>query len=366
MNIMYIVFSFTMGGTERLLIDQCNEMCKRGNSVFVCIINNYYDEELLSLFDSRINIYKLERKPGSRLYIRYLIKIAMLAIKSRIQIIHGNGMNTVEAALIVKILNPKIKLYWTVHDTIGITDLTKVRLKILSFFTYKIIAVSKCVKNIIIDCGIDSSQVDIIYNGINWNKFVPLKVSKDNPGMIRIGNVARITPIKAQDVLIDALGEVVKSHSNIVCEIAGAAAPDDRAVLETLKDRAAMLNIADKVIFKGSINDINEFYNSIDIFVIPSLKEGFGLAVLEAMAMEIPCILNSVEGPKEIVDITGTGILYDGTSLGLAEKLNMIIDNLSYYKQLSKIKAPIIRRMFSVEEMCERLEFCYDYVHKKK
>ena len=78
-----------------------------------------------------------------------------------------------------------------------------------------------------------------------------------------------------------------------------------------LEDLTKELQIDDKVIFKGYISneDVPKALNEMDIFVVPSINESFGVAAVEAMACEIPVIASSVGGLKEVIVDKETGYL---------------------------------------------------------
>ena len=64
MKIMHLLFSFTIGGTERLVSDICNEMVERQHDVHLYIVNDLLSEELIATLDERIHVYLQKRKPG--------------------------------------------------------------------------------------------------------------------------------------------------------------------------------------------------------------------------------------------------------------------------------------------------------------
>ena len=74
--------------------------------------------------------------------------------------------------------------------------------------------------------------------------------------------------------------------------------PDERR-LEALTER---LGVEDRVIFEGPRHDIGAFLNAIDCFVFPSISEGFGIAVVEAMMAGVPVITSDAGGLAEIVN----------------------------------------------------------------
>lgn len=102
-----------------------------------------------------------------------------------------------------------------------------------------------------------------------------------------IGHVGRFSPQKNHNFLIDIFQYVEKSEKSAVLLLLGAG---DRK--EKIESKVRQLGLQDKVIFLGSRDDIPEVLQALDVFVFPSLYEGFSIAVTEAQAAGLPCILS--------------------------------------------------------------------------
>jgi len=88
-------------------------------------------------------------------------------------------------------------------------------------------------------------------------------------------------------------------------------------------------------VFKGWVKDVNELLNDADLFVLPSLDEPFGIAILEAMAKGVPIISTKTKGPIEILD-DQTALLINVNDAGdLADKICLVAEN----KNACKVRA---------------------------
>ena len=116
-----------------------------------------------------------------------------------------------------------------------------------------------------------------------------------------IGAVGRVAPIKNYEIILRALPAV--PDAVFICF--GRFSPDN-AYCRRLVELAASLDVSDRVVWAGNSNDIAGDIHCIDVFVMPSFTEGFGMAALEAQAAGIPSVLSS--GIPSVVDL-GLGLV---------------------------------------------------------
>lgn len=112
---------------------------------------------------------------------------------------------------------------------------------------------------------------------------------------IVVGNVGRLCNQKNQLFLLDLFSKYLSKHHNALLFIIG-----EGPLEEALKNRASELKISESVIFLGKRSDVNDLYNAMDIFVLPSVFEGLGVVLIEAQANGLPCI-SSLNVPREAV-----------------------------------------------------------------
>lgn len=131
-----------------------------------------------------------------------------------------------------------------------------------------------------------------------------------------IGMAARLFDFKGGHVFIKAL-EILKSKNiPFIAKIAG-----DGPEFNTLKTLIKNLNLEDSIEMLGWIDDLQSFYNTLDIYCIPSLSEPFGLVILEGFASSIPLVVSDASGPMEIVQNDHDALVFpkgDHTQMAIA------------------------------------------------
>lgn len=362
MNIVYLLFSFTVGGTEKLVTDICSEMSRSGQHVHLYIVNKHYDKQMLERLPSGVTVTCRNRAVGSGSKWKEMLALFQYCKKYHIDVVHCNSLDAPELLLAAKLFVPKLKVVYTVHGMNQYATLNKLRVLYRNLFCSSIIAISNSVKDDILQQGASARKVSVVYNAIDLSKYPLQNQKKFNQDRIVIGNVARIdSAIKGQDILINAIGRLKDKHT-ITCYFAGAADGGHKDDLYQLKMLAqdAVHGSSSEIVFMGNVDDIPGFLSQIDLFVLPSRYEGFGISLIEAMSMGIPCISSDTNGPREIIGDHERGTLFNvNDAQDLADQLEKIITDYPRYKKQAKTAEVFVRQNYNIENMCAQLGAIY-------
>jgi glycosyltransferase involved in cell wall biosynthesis len=172
-------------------------------------------------------------------------------------------------------------------------------------------------------------KVRVILNGIDtvcFQKRVEAKSLRQSLGIPNgvpvIGTVGRLTPVKRQELLLQAFAQVLKKSPHAHLLFVG-----EGPRLKELQELARQLNVADVTHFAGYQTEPQRFLHLIDVFTLTSESEGIPQALLEAAAAGIPAIASSVGGIPEVIDNGRTGLLFpsgdvDALAAGIATLLS--------------------------------------------
>ncbi len=151
------------------------------------------------------------------------------------------------------------------------------------------------------------NKIHVIYNGINLKKFDKREkktLYRKKEQEIILGTAGRFTKQKNHHFLIDLAHELKKRNLFFKILIAGTGKLESE-----IKNRTIRENIYETFVFLGFQKNIKSFMCSIDLFLLPSLWEGFGYVIVEAMACHKPVIAFNISSNPEIIKNESNGIL---------------------------------------------------------
>jgi len=209
-------------------------------------------------------------------------------------------------------------------------------------------------------------QLILIHNGIDPYKLEFLskdearikifeKISKNYGNIFRtnilIGTVANLYPTKGIKFLIEA-AEHFKNNDDVAFVVIGEGS--EREELEkNIKDK----KLEKKIFLIGQIRDGYKLIPAFDIFILPSVKEGFPWALIEAMAAKLPVIATRVGAVPEIVDNGKNGLIVEpGNSAALAGKIKELIASDYLFKELPIQGHQTVLFNFSEDKMIKEIE----------
>ena len=114
-------------------------------------------------------------------------------------------------------------------------------------------------------------------------------------------------------------------------------------------------------IFLGFRHDIDELDAACDIFVLPSLREGLNVSLMEAMASGKPCIANKIRGNIDLIDIGKGGFLLNNQVEEYTESIKELIDNRSLLEEYGKYNREKIKQ-FSLEKILNDVKKFYETI----
>jgi glycosyltransferase involved in cell wall biosynthesis len=217
----------------------------------------------------------------------------------------------------------------------------------------RIVAISRFVKQSVLDCGFADERVEVVYDGVP----VPEAPATGGEGT-RIGCVGYLLPEKNQKLLIRSLPLVLARHPG--CRLILAGEGPARAGLERL---AGQLGVAGSADFAGHVEDVASVYRSLDVFLFPSIAEPLGSSLLAAMSYGLPCVALARGAVPEVIENGVNGLMVgDSDPKAFAEAMNRLLDDQILRACLGAAARKAIEERFSVEHMARGTVEVYERV----
>ncbi|PQO38072.1 glycosyltransferase family 4 protein [Blastopirellula marina] len=223
------------------------------------------------------------------------------------------------------------------------------------------IAVSEAVKTYCCkNLNIQPKDVRVIHNGVDLNRFRPSldQNKRFSRGTIVIGMVALFGSDKGHDVLLEAARCLASDGLDYELRLAG-----NGSQLPRMEALARELGIESRVKFVGLIDDVELFLQDLDIFVLPSLREGLPMTILEAMASGIPVAATNVGGVGEVIENDKNGLLLPPKNAGaLANILSKLIVSRDLRDRFGASGLQTVKERFSFTGVAGKIEALYQEI----
>ncbi|MBK9099574.1 MAG: glycosyltransferase [bacterium] len=355
-KILYVITSLGIGGAERLLLSYLKLLDHKKYDFHVIALWEKPDELLKDISEyCEVTILKIQ----SRFSPLVVFQLAKLFKQQNPDIIHSHLFQARFYAAIAHLISKRGILVTHKHNNVNPKkhNIFLLLEMISIFLSKKVIAISNSVKKSLNRYElIPSKKIFVLHNGVDYDKFFKIadsnKILKENP--IIIGTVCRLEPQKGISYLLLAMKIILTKFPSVKLEIVG-----DGSLLHELEALAKKIGISNSVKFFGKFADVIPFYKRMHVFVLPSLYEGFGIVLLEAMASGIPVIATNVDGIKEVVVDGESGILIPAKNPeAIADAVLNIIENPQLAEKL--VDAGVKRsKLFDIREHVMKLDNFY-------
>lgn len=234
------------------------------------------------------------------------------------------------------------------------TELNFFEINVVKKCLSKIICVSNGIKDSLIKQGIDHSTCIVIYNGIDTTitpTLSPEEIKQElgfKEDDLLIGTVGSLIKRKRFNDLIDSTFYLVKKKggNRLRCLIIG-----DGPEKKFLQKKIDRYGLNERVLLTGFKSDAISYINAMDVFVLPSEREGFSRVVLEAMLMGKPVVASKIIGPSELVVDRETGFLFNtGNIQELTDCISHLLSSSQLRNEMGKAGRRRVVENFSIEQ----------------
>lgn len=335
MKIVHVIFCLQYGGAETMLVDIVNQQAIN-NDVSLLIVNDDYSNELLQTIDNKVSIKRLGRRKSKLDFLSFFKSIRL------IEQINPDVIHCHDCSVILFTPFWKYKTVLTVHAM-------SLPLKGVNLYS-RVVAISNAVKeDVYTRKHVDTSM---IYNSVKIHciKQRQPHALKEKVKIVQVGRLYH--EVKGQHLLIEAVALLCKqSGMSIHLDFMGDG-PSRKFLQQLVQEKG----LEDVVRFIGEVDRsyIYEHLCDYDLLVQPSLTEGFGLTIVEAMAAKLPVLVSDISAPMELIQDGKYGFSFEsGKSENLAKRLDSMIAHYNALGEKVNKTYDYCMNTFSVESMVD-------------
>lgn len=364
-RVLHVIGGGEFGGAERHILNLATAMDPQRVAITVCCL--FADPFVKVAREEGINALAIPMR--HKLDFSIITKLRDLIKQEDVDLVHTHGVRANLVGRLAARMAGKDTVVTTVHSLLT-QDYPDVFSRLANMFierasrglTTHFIAVSGGLQKALLQQGIPEKRVAVIYNGLNpadfdvdhtpgtWRQ--KMGISPDVPLVAIIG---RLHPVKGHRFFLQAAADILQSRPDVRFVVVGCGPERPR-----LEEYAQRLGINHGVIFTGFVSDVSEVLPDLNLLVIPSLWEGFGLTALEAMVAGVPVVATSVGGLPEVVDHGTTGLLVPpADDTGLARGINWMLDHPREAGDMAQLAKSAVEEKFTAAVMARKTEDLY-------
>jgi glycosyltransferase involved in cell wall biosynthesis len=323
MRIVHVVLALNVGGLECMLIDICRKQALKAN-VSLIVVNDSYDRGLLNCVKNDVPCVLIKRPPGSR-NPWHLLRLLRALLRLDPDIIHLHQLSLI--SLIRLLPFPRIT---TVHLALREPQPPVVAREYLCGISG---AVGETIKRVY-----PRAVCAIVANGVDFSRIAARNKSPDGP--FNLLQVSRLDhSVKGQDLLLRAIAVLRDRYAkdNLTVTFVGRGSS-----LEYLQSLARELGVARQCLYMGEKPRewLYQNISSYDLLVQPSRQEGFGLAIVEAMAARVPVLVSDLAAPMEIIQAGRFGYYFScGSADDCADRIQQALSEIRKPSYASRLEA---------------------------
>lgn len=369
-NVLHLIGGGEIGGAERLVLTLLKLLDRdRYEMHLICLCKGPFAELAR---DNGIKAHTVAMR--HKLDISTIRPIREYIANNEIDIVHTHG---VRANLVGRIAAHKegVPVVTTFHSRLSYDYssrlaalLAKIITRLTNRYTDRFIAISHAIKEEVLAMGVPENKVQVIHNGLDTDKFKSFREREEikkqlgiDPEKKIVTMVARLHPVKGHKYFILAAREVLSLRSDVQFLIIG-----EGMLREELEKMLIEMQLQGQVLMPGYYNQIEDIYRISDIICVPSIMEGLGLVVLEAMFFKVPVVAARVGGIPEIIEDGKEGILVPPRDYkSLAQGIMRLLDDQLLRQRLIHNGVKKLGQ-FTMQNMAHRVALIYDELYSRK
>ena len=365
-GILYLIDHDNLGGAQRIV----EGIVQNSKKIQIFALRTKKEKNNKVFFSKEKWFFPPARNVFS--YVWNILKLPFMIKSSDIRIVHCQLLGSWLCGLWVSLFFLKKQLpLFIFHEHSSIT-LPYPFQKTLLHFAHKrgvLMSVSDSICKDMTGYGIPEKDIIVLKNFVDLNRFFPQKINRENQLKIGIdhdwinarmiaGSAIRLVGYKNWRFLIEA-AKILKNEP--ICFLISGDGEDKQIVQNMIVEN----HLEDNVRLVGMQKDMPAFYNSLDIFLFPSLKESFGIVLIESQACGIPVIAMDIPALREVSDDDSAVLVSTDHIQPFISEILKLLNNPMYYQNFRAAGLENVKK-FSLQYYLKELEDIYRSLLKQE
>jgi glycosyltransferase involved in cell wall biosynthesis len=361
--IAHVVLSLDVGGLERVVATLAGAQHAAGNRVGVYCLDRA-GTLAGPLPQAGVSVHTVGRSargfdPAA------VLRLARMLRTDGVRIIHCHNYGALVYGALAARLVRGARVVYTVHGAVTSSRRSTARFLKLGI-VHEVVFVSAHARNVAHAAGVaESAHVHTVLNGVDVSSFArshagggeAVRRAHGIAEDARVcGIVARLTEAKDHANLFAAVAIARESMPTLHCLVVG-----DGELRAMLEREVQVRGLSAAVVFTGARENVRDYLDAMNVFVLSSVTEGLAMTLLEAMAAGLPVVATRVGGNAEVVEDGVTGRLVPASNArALADAIVSMIENPAAARAMGEAGRERVAQHFSLEAMLRQYQVVYE------
>jgi glycosyltransferase involved in cell wall biosynthesis len=367
LRILHTNFLMQMVGEAKRILANCSGLQQRGH--YVILASPAKSAIIQQAQNAGVQTFtKVSFKSGFHPIcdLRDILALRSLIREQKINIVHIHGSKDSWAGSLAAWLSPgEVKVVRTRHNHYPVSRHLLNRC-LYRRLIHRLVVISEYIMaGFTKDNFVPQAKMSLIYSAVNIDEYNP---STDGQAFRRelgilpdeqmVGMVAFITPRKGHKYFLEAALKILKAEKDkLKFVIVG---DGDDLLEQELKQQVKQAGLEKKILFAGLRKNVASVLAGLNVFVLPTLDEALGMAIIEALAMQKPVVATEVGGVPEMIRHMETGILVPPRdSDSLREAITLLLHDKQLAAKLAQNGRRLVEKEFSTATMVAKTERLY-------
>lgn len=345
LHVLVLMISDAWGGLEQTALSDVRTLMQHGIRVTLLIRQNSPIDRAVKMDSPQLRVVYCPPKVrnyfdrGLWRQLRHLIDV------EEVNLVHCHQTSILGAVVPALVGRPQVALVVSRHILNSHNKKDPVHALLYRRVDYVLVLSQTMRRNLVATLPVPEKKLRVVNLAIDLERFNPNLVDRMElrrewgvpDGAFLVGVVGRLDPMKGQDLLVKALAQVRKSFVDVYAVMVGDETPGlEGAYVNELKRTIDELRVSEFMLAKEASKNIPQVMASLDLFVMPSWSEAFGLVAIEAMAMGVPCILSRGGSAEEMASQSGAELVRPKDAYDLAQKIIYMRNNPALRAEMAK------------------------------